>query len=110
MWDFVRLYSMPLMTYKSCPGKCGLQLVPDLATGPGAVSDGGLTWTYHIQPDVKFQNGDTVTSTDVKYGVERTFAKSLLPLGPDLLPGAAGAAEAAPTRARTRTGPRTSWA
>jgi peptide/nickel transport system substrate-binding protein len=82
MWDLVRLYSMSLMTYKSCPGKCGDQIVPDLATGPGVVSDHGLVWTYHIQPDVKFQNGVTVTSQDVKYGIERTFAKNLLPNGP----------------------------
>jgi peptide/nickel transport system substrate-binding protein len=83
MWDFVRLYSMPLLTYKSCPGKCGLQLVPSLATGPGVVSDHGLTWTYHIQPNVKFENGVTVTAQDVKYGIERTYAKSVLPNGPN---------------------------
>lgn len=82
MWDFVRLYSMSLMTYQSCPGACGLRLVPDLATGPGVVSDHGLVWTYHIKPNVKFQNGITVTSQDVKYGIERTFAKNLLPAGP----------------------------
>lgn len=82
MWDFVRLYSMSLMTYKSCPGACGEQIVPDLATGPGTVSDHGLIWTYHIQSDVKFQNGVTVTAQDVKYGIERTFAKNLLPAGP----------------------------
>ena len=62
MWNLTRLYTMPLMTYKSCPGKCGLQVVPDLATGPGVVSDNGLTWTYHIQPDVKFEDGTMVTS------------------------------------------------
>jgi peptide/nickel transport system substrate-binding protein len=82
MWNFSRLYTMPLMTYKSCPGKCGLQVVPDLATGPGVVSDHGLTWTYHIQPDVKFEDGTPVTSADVKYAVERTFDRSLFPLGP----------------------------
>lgn len=82
MWDFVRLYSMQLMTYQSCPGSCGDTLVPDLATGPGQVSDNGLTWTYHIKPNVKFENGDTVTSADVKYGVERSFAKDVLPNGP----------------------------
>jgi peptide/nickel transport system substrate-binding protein len=82
MWDFVRLYSMQLMTYKSCPGACGLQLVPDLATAPGVVSDNGLVWTYHIKPNVKFENGQTVTAQDVKYGVERTYAKSVLPNGP----------------------------
>src|ERR1022692_3699205 len=83
MWDFTRLYAMPLMTYKSCPGSCGLQVVPDLATGPGVVSDNGLTWTYHIQPDVKFEDGTTVTSEDVKYAAERTFDRSKLPLGPN---------------------------
>jgi peptide/nickel transport system substrate-binding protein len=82
MWDLTRLYTMPLMTYKSCPGRCGLQVVPDLATGPGTVGDNGLTWTYHIKPGVKFEDGTTVTSADVKYAVERTFARSVLPNGP----------------------------
>ena len=82
MWNFSRLYTMPLMTYKSCPGACGLQVVPDLATGPGIVSNNGLTWTYHIQPNVKFEDGTTVTSADVKYAVERTFDRALFPLGP----------------------------
>lgn len=82
MWNFIRTYTMQLMTYKSCPGACGLQLVPQLATAPGVVSDKGLTWTYHIQPNVKFETGQVVTSQDVKYGIERTFAKDVLPNGP----------------------------
>ncbi len=86
MWNFTRLYTMPLMTYKSCPGSCGLQVVPDLATGPGVVTNNGLTWTYHIKPNVKFEDGTTVTSSDVKYAVERTFDRSVLPLGPSYFP------------------------
>ena len=86
MWNFTRLYTMPLMTYKSCPGQCGLSVVPDLATAPGAVSDNGLTWTYHIQPNVKFSDGTTVTSSDVKYAVERTYDRALFPLGPAYFP------------------------
>jgi peptide/nickel transport system substrate-binding protein len=86
MWNFVRLYGQSLMTYKSCPGKCGLQLVPALATGPGVVSDNGLTWTYHIHSGVKFSNGQTVTSADVKYAVERTYDRSVLPNGPSYFP------------------------
>jgi peptide/nickel transport system substrate-binding protein len=86
MWNFSRFYTMPLMTYKSCPGSCGLQVVPDLATGPGVVSDKGLTWTYHLQPGVKFEDGTTVTSQDVKYAIERTFDRSLFPLGPAYFP------------------------
>jgi len=90
MWNFTRLYVMPLMTYKSCPGQCGLQVVPDLATGPGVVSDNGLTWTYHLQPGVKFEDGTTVTSQDVKYAVERTFDRGLFPLGPNYFSGLLG--------------------
>src|SRR5215831_8625588 len=86
MWNFSRLYTMPLMTYKSTPGKDGLLVVPDLATAPGTVSDNGLTWTYHIKPNVKFEDGTTVTSSDVKYAVERTFDRSVLPLGPSYFP------------------------
>jgi peptide/nickel transport system substrate-binding protein len=86
MWNFSRLYTMPLMTYGACTGQCGLHVVPDLATGPGVVSDNGLTWTYHIKPNVKFEDGTTVTSSDIKYAVERTFDRGLFPLGPSYFP------------------------
>src|SRR5262249_45854184 len=29
MWNFTRLYTMPLMTYTSAPGPAGAQVVPD---------------------------------------------------------------------------------
>jgi peptide/nickel transport system substrate-binding protein len=80
--DFTRLYATPLTTYKSCPGACGEQVVPALATGLGTVSDNGLTWTYHIKSGVKFEDGEAVTSADVKYAVERTFDRSVLANGP----------------------------
>ena len=82
MLNFDRLYAMPMFTYKSCPGSCGLQLVPDLATDMGTTSDNGLTWTFHIQPDVKFENGTVVTAADVKYAIERTYDRSVLANGP----------------------------
>jgi peptide/nickel transport system substrate-binding protein len=80
--NFDRLFAMPMFTYKSCPGSCGLQLVPDLATDMGTTSDNGLTWTFHIQSDVKFENGVTVTSQDVKYAIERTYDRSVMANGP----------------------------
>src|ERR1700680_2004867 len=86
MWNLTRLYAMPLMTYKSCPGQCGLQVVPDLATGPGVVSNNGLTWTYHIQPNVHFEDGTLVTSAAVKYAVERTYDRAKFPLRPSYYP------------------------
>jgi len=85
--NFDRLFAMPMFTYKSCPGQCGLQLVPDLATDLGTVSSHGLTWTFHIQPDVKFENGTTVTAQDVKYAIERTYDRSVLANGPTYYQG-----------------------
>lgn len=82
VWNFARLYGRSLMTFKSCPGSCGNTLVPDLAAGPGQVSDNGLTWTYQLKPGIKFEDGTAVTSQDVKYAVERTYAKDVLPNGP----------------------------
>jgi peptide/nickel transport system substrate-binding protein len=81
MWDFSRLYATPLITYRACPGSCGLQLVPGLATGLGQVSADGLTWTYHLKHGVKFEDGTPVTAQDVKYAVERGYDKSVLPSG-----------------------------
>jgi peptide/nickel transport system substrate-binding protein len=81
--DLVRLYGRALLTYRSVPGVAGNQLVPDLATGLGRVSDHGLTWTYHLRPGVRFEDGGTVTSQDVKYAVERSYARNVLPGGPD---------------------------
>jgi peptide/nickel transport system substrate-binding protein len=80
--NFDRLFVMPMYTFKSCPGACGEQLVPDLATDMGTVSSDGLTWTFHIQPNIKFENGTVVTSQDVKYGIERTYDRSVAANGP----------------------------
>jgi peptide/nickel transport system substrate-binding protein len=82
-WDFSRFYARPLMTFQPAPGKDGLNLVPDLAAAPGEVSADGLTWTYHIRPGVKFEDGSPVTTKDVKYAVERSnYAPDVLSLGP----------------------------
>jgi peptide/nickel transport system substrate-binding protein len=83
--NFTRLYATPLTTYQSCPGSCGLKLVPALATALGTGTDGNKIWTYHIKPGVKFEDGQAVTSADVKYAVERTFDRSVLPNGPSYL-------------------------
>jgi peptide/nickel transport system substrate-binding protein len=81
--NFVMLYALPLTTYKSCPGTtCGNTVVPGLATTLGVASNGNKTWTYHIKPGVKFEDGTPVTSQDVKYAVERTFDRSVLANGP----------------------------
>src|SRR6266571_4398025 len=71
-WDFLRLYARTLTMFKPAPGLAGEKLVPDLATSLGQVSNHGLTWTYHLKPGLKFEDGSPVTSQDVKYAIERT--------------------------------------
>ena len=58
------------------------QLVPDLATDTGRSSNGGRTWAFTIKPGVKWEDGTEVTCEDVKYGVSRTFATSVITDGP----------------------------
>ena len=81
-WNFTRLYATPLMTYKSCTGSCGNELVPALAAAPGVGTNNNTVWTYHIKPGLKFSDGLPITSADVKYAVMRTFAKDVLVNGP----------------------------
>lgn len=65
-----------LTTWRIEPGKKA-KVVPDLATNTGKPSDGGKTWTYKLKKGVSYAGGRTVTSTDIKYGIERSFASSL---------------------------------
>jgi oligopeptide transport system substrate-binding protein len=48
-----------------------LQEIPDIATGLPGISSDGLTYTFHMRKDVKFSNGDPVTSADVLYSWNR---------------------------------------
>ena len=76
------LWAMSMFTYKACPGTCGAQLVPWLATDMGTVTDNGLTWTFHIKPNVKYEDGTVVKSSDVKYALERTYDRTVMANGP----------------------------
>ncbi|MGE5135833.1 MAG: ABC transporter substrate-binding protein [Gemmatimonadota bacterium] len=80
--NFSRLYATPLTTYASCARACGSGIVPALATSLGTPSANNTVWTYHLKPGVKFEDGTPVTSQDVKYAVERTFDRTVLPNGP----------------------------
>lgn len=47
-----------------------LNVVPNIAES-FEQSDDGLTYTFRLRPGVKFHNGKTVTSADIKYSFER---------------------------------------
>ncbi len=81
VWNLMRLYTRTLVTWAPEPGATG-DLVADLATDLGSTPDGGLTWTFTLRPDARFENGRPITSRDVKYGIERSFASDVIVGGP----------------------------
>jgi peptide/nickel transport system substrate-binding protein len=85
-WNVQRLYLRKLVDYVPAPGAAGRTVVPDLATDTGKVSSDGLTWTFHLKQGLKYQDGSPITAMDVKYGVERTFARDVFPGGPSYFP------------------------
>ncbi|MCJ1714644.1 ABC transporter substrate-binding protein [Microbacterium sp. M1A1_1b] len=70
------LVARRLTTWSVEPGKTA-KVVPDLATNTGDSSDGGKTWTYHLKQGLKFQDGSAITTKDIKWGIERSFAPTL---------------------------------
>ena len=66
-----------LTTRNRLEGEAGTKPAPDLATDLGTPSNGARTWTYHLRDDVFFEDGTPITSADVKYGIERSFAPEL---------------------------------
>jgi peptide/nickel transport system substrate-binding protein len=62
-----------LTSWQVAPGK-DTTIVPDLATDTGRPSDGGKTWTFTLKDNLKYNDGTTIKSADVKWGLERSFA------------------------------------
>ena len=65
-----------LTQYRTINGKT--ELLPDLATQLGKASNNFQTWTYQLRSGIKYQDGKTVTCSDIKYGVMRSFADDIL--------------------------------
>ncbi|MDX2968821.1 ABC transporter substrate-binding protein [Kribbella solani] len=72
----IHLVLRGLTSWKTSPDKAA-ELVPDLATDTGKVSDGGKTWTYKLKSGLKYSDGSPIVAADIKYGVERSFAPEL---------------------------------
>jgi len=71
-----------LTQYTYTTGNDGWTLQPDLATDTGTGSADAKTWSFTIRDGATFQDGSPVTCEDVKYGVSRTFATSVITDGP----------------------------
>lgn len=77
-WDggvnaFYRLMYRGLTMQTSGDAEDPNAIVADLATGLGEPSEDGLTWTYTLKDDIFFDNGDPITSAEVKFGISRAW-------------------------------------
>ena len=64
-----RLMTRQLMTYGSDAGRRGAVVVPDLAAGRGRPNEDRTTWTYDLQPDVRWEDGQPITLDQVAAGI-----------------------------------------
>src|SRR4051812_20712642 len=60
-----------LTTYVEKDGK--ITLVGDLATNTGETADGGKSWKFTLRDGVKYDDGNDIKPSDIKYAVERGF-------------------------------------
>ncbi len=59
-----------------------LKVQPNLAASYSEGSD-GLTWTFHLRPNLKFSDGTPLTSADVAYSIDRALQPAeKSPVGP----------------------------
>jgi peptide/nickel transport system substrate-binding protein len=77
---YSQLLLRTLVTYKHVAGTAGDDLVPDLATDTGTLSDDGMTYTFHLKPGIRFGPplSRAVTSKDVEYAFRRIETASLV--------------------------------
>jgi len=76
-------FARTLTAYKMSPdGTKAGELVGDLATDTGKPTDGGKTWAFTLRDGAKWEDGSDVTCADVKYGISRTFAQTVITDGP----------------------------
>ena len=81
-----------LTTRNRADGAAGAKVVPDLATDTGQPSQNATVWTYHLKDGLKYQDGTPITTADIKYDIERSFAPELSGGAPYLRDWLAGAA------------------
>jgi peptide/nickel transport system substrate-binding protein len=70
-----------LVGFRHVNGAAGLEVQPDLATTVPTPTDGGLTYTFHLKPGVKYAPpvNRAITSYDIAYAFQRINDATLVP-------------------------------
>ncbi|MFF2540167.1 ABC transporter substrate-binding protein [Streptomyces cyaneofuscatus] len=72
--QFSNLIHRKLTNYQE-DAEGNLTVVGDIATDSGKSSDDGKTWTYTLKDGIKDEDGNVITSADVRHTIERLYSK-----------------------------------
>ena len=74
-WELLEATNNGLLTFRKASGSAGSEVVPDIATAMPAVTNGGLTYAFHVHPGVRFSPpvNRAVKPSDFQYAIERLF-------------------------------------
>ncbi|NMO52866.1 ABC transporter substrate-binding protein [Actinoplanes sp. TBRC 11911] len=86
VWNMNRLYTRKLVDYAGPAGPDGGKLVPDLAAAEPRISADKRTYTFTLRDGLKWDDGSPITTRDIKYGIERSWATKVITGGPYYLP------------------------
>ena len=75
-WELLTMTNDGLLGYSQAGGAETYKVVPDLATGPPTVSDGGLTYTFQLRKGIRYSTGGVVQPADIRRGIERALLQS----------------------------------
>ena len=93
MWQMLSVTNDGLVGYRRAGGPAGNTLVPDLAQALPAPGNGGLTYTFHLRPGIRYSTGALVRPEDFRRAIERDFRLNHLGGGAGLYAGIAGAGQ-----------------
>jgi len=62
-----------LVGYRRVGGAAGSALLPDLATSVPRPTNGGLTYTFQLRPNLEYSTGAPVRASDFRRAIERSF-------------------------------------
>jgi ABC-type transport system substrate-binding protein/DNA-binding SARP family transcriptional activator len=75
-WELLAQTNDGLLTYSRAGGAESYKVVPDLATGPPTISNGGLTYTFQLRKGIRYSTGGVVQPADIRRGIERALLES----------------------------------
>ena len=72
-WQLFTVVYDGLVGFRRVPGPGGLTLVPDLADSVPQPTGGGLVYTFHLRPGLRFADGSPVRPSDAAASFRRIF-------------------------------------